>query len=292
MENYSESDWKYPLIKQQKAQIIRVLRPKELHALIDNVRIEDEPNWTKSRGTPTLKESGFTTEDLQIWLRFFLYAGCRFPEGTMIHEYRNPDGSTLYHQDGTLWLPRHHGKGMRSIQTRTIFFSYQGMEVLKDFFVTPLLPSSNDNETKQTLTALTEILHKAGERIHLPETTLTITLERTLKDKDGNPLKEMIPTNQFTPNPDGTYSKIMKERIMTETEEKQIRTNGCAFRSLRKTWESWLTAYYGKDPQIRERILSSQGHKKEVAMAHYLEISFDSEDLIDIGKEVEGFGVF
>ena len=66
---------------------------------------------------------------------------------------------------------------------------------------------------------------------------------------------------------------------MTETEEKEFTTNGCAFRSLRKTWESWLTAYYGSDPQMRERILSSQGHKKEVALSHYLEVSFDKEDL-------------
>ena len=55
--------WKYPLIKQQKAQVIRILRPEEMTALIDHVSIDDEPNWTKSRETPTLKESGLTTED-------------------------------------------------------------------------------------------------------------------------------------------------------------------------------------------------------------------------------------
>ena len=283
--------WKYPLIKQQKAQVIRILRPEEMTALIDHVSIDDEPNWTKSRETPTLKESGLTTEDIQIWLKFFLYSGCRFSEGVLIHKYRNPDGSTLYQKNGSLWMPRYKGKKLRSIQTRTIYFSYKGREIMEDFFDIPSLPAENESEITQTLVSFTNIMHKAGERIGLPEATLTLTYERTLKDKDGNPMKEMVPTKQFTQNPDGTYSKVMKERIMTETEEKEFTTNGCAFRSLRKTWESWLTSYYGSDPQMRERILSSQGHKKEVALSHYLEVSFDKEDLQNIAKEVEGYAV-
>ena len=283
--------WKYPLIKQQKAQVIRILRPEEMTALIDHVSIDDEPSWTKGREMPTLKDSGFNSDDIKAWLRFYLYAGCRFSEGIFIHEYRNPDGSTLYQPNGTLWLPRHKGKKLRSIQTRTIYFSYRGREIIDEFFDTPLLPSDNDEQTKQTLTSLSQIMHKAGERIGLPEATLTLTYERTLKDKDGNPMKEMVPTKQFTQNPDGTYSKVLKERIMTETEEKEMTTNGCAFRSLRKTWESRLTSYYGSDPQMRERILSSHGHKKEVALSHYLEISFDKEDLQNIAKEVEGYAV-
>jgi hypothetical protein len=42
---------------------------------------------------------------------------------------------------------------------------------------------------------------------------------------------------------------------------------------------------------MRDKILSSQGHKKETAINHYVEISFDKEDLEDIGKEVEGYAV-
>ena len=283
--------WKYPLIKQQKAQVIRILRPREMATLIDHVSIDDEPNWAKSRDIPSLKELGLTTKDIQMWLKFFLYAGCRFSEGILIHKYRNPDGTTLYQKNGSLWVPRYKGKKLRSIQTRTIYFSYKGREIMEDFFSIPSLPAENESEVTQTLVSLTNIMHKAGERIGLPETTLTLTFERTLKDKDGNPLKEMVPTKQFTQNPDGTYSKVMKERIITRTEEKKFTTNGCAFRSLRKTWESWLTSYYGNNPQMRERILSSQGHKKEVALSHYLEVSFDKEDLESIAKEVEGYAV-
>ena len=286
-----DTKWKYPLIKKQKAQIIRIMRPNEVHALIDNIRIEDEPNWTKSRDCPNLQESGFTTEEIQMWMKFYLYSGCRFSEGIFIHDYINPDGSTLYHNNGTLWLPDHKGKSKRSIKTRTIFFSQEGRKIMNEFFSLPQLPSETEEEKNQTMTSLTHIMHKAGERIHLPEITLNVNIKHTVTDNDGNPVVEMVPTNQFTPNPDGTYSKIMKQRIMKETEERPYTTNGCAFRSLRKTWESWLTSFYGNNIQMRERILSSQGHKKEIALTHYLEISFDTEDLKDIEKEVEGFGV-
>ena len=286
-----DNKWKYPLIKQQKAQVIRVMRPNEVHALIDNIRIEDEPKWTKSRDYPNLQESGFTTEEIQMWMKFYLYSGCRFNEGLFIHEYTNPDGSTLYQNNGTLWLPVHKGKGKRSIKTRTIFFSHEGRKIMDEFFSLPLLPSETEEQKNQTMTSLSQIMHKSGSRINLPETTLNVTIKHTLRDDKGDPIIEMVPTNQFTPNPDGTYAKIMKPRIKTETEEKPYTTNGCAFRSLRKTWESWLTSFYGNNVQMRERILSSQGHKKEIALTHYLEIAFDTEDLKDIEKEVEGFAV-
>ena len=288
-----KSQWKYMLLKQQKAQVIRILRPAEAHALIDAVRIEDEPNWTKSRGLPSLKELGITSEDLKTWMKFFLYSGTRFSEAMLIHDYRDPDGKTLYQNNGTLWLPRYKGKHMRAFQTRTIYFSYKGREVLEYFFdsaSTPSLPYRTPDETKQTLTALSEILHQAGKRIGLPEKTLTISIEKTMKDKSGSPSKEMYETNSFTRNPDGTYSKVVKERILKESHEKTITTNGCAFRTFRKTWESWLTSFYD-NPLMRDKILSSQGHKKETAVSHYVEISFDKEDLEDIGKEVEGYAV-
>ena len=292
MENTNDNKWKYPLIKQQKAQIIRILRPKEVSALIDKVDLNNETTWIKGRKDhETLKDLGFTKKDLQIWFKFFLYSGTRFSEGVFIHDYRDPNGNTLYHDDGTLWLPRYKGKKLRSIQTRTIYFSYKGREIMDDFFNTPQLPHSNEEDTKLTLIDLTQILHKAGTEIGLPEITLDVSIKKTIKDKDGNIIKELKPINQFKQNPDGTYSKLMKEKPKTEIIEKKITTNGCAFRSLRKTWESWLTAYYGNNPQMRERILFSQGHKKEIAMTHYLEISFDSDDIKDIGEEVKGFAV-
>jgi hypothetical protein len=285
------SQWKYMLLKQQKAQVIRILRPAEAHALIDAVRIEDEPNWTKSRDVPNLRESGITTIDLKTWMEFFLYSGTRFSEAMLIHDYRDPDGKTLYQNNGTLWLPRYKGKQKRTFQTRTIYFSYRGRKILKDFFdATPSLPSKTPEETKATLTSLSEILHQAGKRIGLPEKTLTISMEKTMKDKSGLPAKEMYETKNFTMNPDGTYSKVMKERVLKESYDRSFTTNGCAFRTFRKTWESWLTAFFN-EPLMRDKILSSQGHKKETAINHYVEISFDKEDLEDIGKEVEGYAV-
>ena len=287
-------EWKYPLWKQQTTQIIRVLRPKELHSLIDNVSIKDETAWTKGRDTQSLTEAGFTDKDIRIWLYFYLYSGVRFSEGIFIHNYRDANNKTLYQDNGTLWMPRHKSKGKLSIVTRTIFFSYNGRKIIEDFFNAPNLPSTDANQVQATLTSITQMMHTAGKRIGLPESTLTVSKKITLKDQDGNPIKEMVPSNNFTMNKDGTYSKIMKERIKTKTIEEQVTTNGCAFRSLRKTWESWLTSSLstlGTDPLMKDRILNSQGHTENVAKKHYLEISFDKEDLEDIAKEIEGFGV-
>lgn len=282
-------EWKYMLVKQQKAQIIRILRPKELHELIDNIKMEDIPTWTKSRDTIDIKEAGLDLDDIKVWLKFYLYAGCRFSEGLIIHEYRDDKGDTLYQKNGTLWFPRYEGKEKRTFQTRTIYFSNEGRKILDDFFDAPMLPATNQEGTKQVLTALSVMLHKAGERINLPEKTLTLKLTRTLKNPDGSLMKEMVPTSKFIPNPDGTYSMAMKEVVKKEQYDKQYRTNGCAFRSLRKTWESWLSSYYGNDSYMREKIRSSQGHTDDTAWKHYLEISFDNDDLNDIGKEVEGY---
>ena len=282
--------WKYMLVKQQKAQIIRIMRPAEIHALIEASKVTDEPNWTKSRNEPTLKDIGITDHDLKIWMKFFLYSGTRFSEAMIIHDYRDPDGKTLYQDNGTLWMPRYKGKQKRTFQTRTIYFSYKGREILNAFFETPSLPHSTKEEVKQTLTSISEIMHTAGKRINLPEKTLNATFEKTIKDKSGNPVKEMYETNNFTQNPDGTYSKVMKERIVKEIYEKPFTTNGCAFRTFRKTWESWLTSSFDS-PLMRDKVLSSQGHKKEIALNHYVEISFDKEDLEDIKKEVLGYAV-
>ena len=282
--------WKYMLVKQQKAQIIRIMRPAEIHALIEASKVTDEPNWTKSRNEPTLKDIGITDHDLKIWMKFFLYSGTRFSEAMIIHDYRDPDGKTLYQDNGTLWMPRYKGKQKRTFQTRTIYFSYKGREILNAFFETPSLPHSTKEEVKQTLTSISEIMHTAGKRINLPEKTLNATFEKTIKDKSGNPVKEMYETNNFTQNPDGTYSKVMKERIVKEIYEKPFTTNGCAFRTFRKTWESWLTSSFDS-PLMRDKVLSSQGHKKEIALNHYVEISFDKEDSEDIKKEVLGYAV-
>lgn len=289
------SEWKYPLWKQQTIQIIRIFRPKEVHRLIDNITIKDEPSWAKGRETQTLRDAGFTDRDIQNWIKFYLYSGVRFSEGIFIHNYRDGNGKTLYQNNGTLWMPRHKSKGKLSIVTRTIFFSYKGREIIDDFFKSPQIPADNQDQIAMTLTSLSQMMHKAGKRINLPETTLTVSKKITLKDSDGNPIKEMVPSKKdFMRNPDGTYSQVMKERIKTKTVEQSVTTNGCAFRSLRKTWESWLTASIstlGNDPLMRDRILNSQGHTLNVALKHYLEITFDKEDLEDISKEIEGFGV-
>lgn len=279
------------LQKQQKAQVIRLFRPKEILALIDNIDIRDEPSWTKSRATPNLQKAGLTTEDLQVWMKFLLYSGARFSEALLIHEYRDENGKTLYQGNGTIWLPRYKGKEKRSIQARTIFLSNKGKKILDKFFETPMLPTQTDEGRKQTLTSLGIIMHEAGKRINLPERTFTYTYKDRIKDTDGKFVVELIETKNFTKNTDGSYTRVMKEVFKIETREEVIKTNGCSIRSFRKTWESWLTLYFSNDQHMKDKVLSSQGHLRETAWTHYLDISYDNEDLQDIGEEVEGYGV-
>lgn len=284
-------EWKYMLQKQQKAQVIRLFRPGEILALIDHIDIKDEPSWTKSRESPNLKDSGLTTEDIRVWMKFFLYSGTRFSESLLIHKYRDENNKTLYQGNGTIWLPRYKGKEKRSIQSRTIFLSYKGREILEKFFDTPPLPTDSDDGRKQTLTSLSYLMKEAGKRINLPERSFTYTYKNRVKDDEGNYITEVVPTKRFTQNKDGTYEKILKEDFKIETHEEVVKTNGCSMRSFRKTWESWLTLYFADNQHMKDKVLSSQGHKRETAWTHYLDISYDNEDLQDIGYEVEGFGI-
>jgi len=285
-------NWKPMLQKQQKAQVIRIFRPDEVHALINNIDIRDESNWTKSRESKNLIESGFTTKDIQTWMEFLLYSGTRFSEALIIHEYRDhKTGANLYQGNGTIFLPRYKGKKLRSIQSRTIYLSYKGREVLEKFFETPILPAKDEDGVKQVLTSLGTIMHKAGERIKLPERTLEYIYQEKIRDENGVPIKEMVEISQFVKNPDGTYSKMLKENYKIKEIKKYVTTNGCTVRSFRKTWESWLTAHFSGEQSMRDRVINSQGHKKETAWTHYLDISFDQEDLKNIAEEVNGYGV-
>ena len=121
--------WKDMLRIQQRTQITRVFRVEEAKALIANVDVNDESSFTASRGIPNLKESGVTTEDVQAWLSFLLYSGCRFPEAVYIH-----NDPALYNNRGIIDMSRLEGKKMRTIKQRSIHMSYEGRKILPSFF--------------------------------------------------------------------------------------------------------------------------------------------------------------
>jgi len=56
-------------------------------------------------------------------------------------------------------------------------------------------------------------------------------------------------------------------------------------KTTRKTWESWLTFYYG----TRAEIPQSQGHTGAVAFQHYLSLPFTDEDKYAMKEFVDGW---
>jgi integrase len=60
---------------------------------------------------------------------------------------------------------------------------------------------------------------------------------------------------------------------------------GLCAKTTRKTWESWLTFYYG----TRAEIPQSQGHTDAVAFQHYLNLPFTESDKSEIKEFVDGW---
>ena len=256
--------WKPPIWNEKKGQVVRVFRPEEVDQLIENSSVEDEGGKNKRRWLMT---RDLTNEDIRTWLRFLLYSGCRFTEATII--YSRPD---LYQDNGLIRLPYYpRGKAKRSIQARNILLSYKGREIMDKFFEINPLPAANEEDINQTLVSLTLIMHEAGKRIQLQE-------------------EEFTKVRQVPILEDGKRKLDKKGKPMHTQSEYQYRTNGCMVRSMRKTWESWLLNGLSST-DLRDKILQSQGHTSITSLTHYFNIGYDNDDLADIKKEVEGYGV-
>lgn len=274
--------WKDIIASEKDGQIIRIFRPPEIHALISASEVKMETKYK------FLQSHGITTEDVKSWFYFFLYTGCRIPEAILIHS-----NSTLYNDRGIIRLPNYKGKEKRKMKGRNIFLSAKGRNYIKPFFESNQIPSEDYDEIRQSMRALTTIMHNAGKVIRLPEEQYTIRYKKRNKDEITGQIKmKMEETGKFTKNSDGTYSKTMKEKPDTIEKEKIIITNGCMLRSFRHTWESWL--YWGLGDignMTVSQIILSQGHEKDTSLKHYLNLSFDKqEDLKQIIEEVSGFG--
>lgn len=280
------SMWKPGLFKQQNRQVVRIFRPAEAMALIENATVEDETGWTSSRSE--LKEAGFTDSDLKAWFRFLLFSGCRFSEAIYIHDFRDSDGNTLYQGNGTIWMPRRDGGKAKAPKSRTILFSYMGRKLIPDFLKSRPLPSDPEG-MKNTLTALSSIMDASGRRIGLPPRILQRVWNEKVK-VDGEYVRKMIETRQFVANSSGSYSKILKEGFETVPRKKEIAVIGATVRSFRKTWESWLTVHF-TDTAMRDRIIDSQGHSNQTALMYYRNLGFEEDVLPEIAKMVEGFSV-
>lgn len=65
-----------------------------------------------------------------------------------------------------------------------------------------------------------------------------------------------------------------------------LNPDGFGTKSLRKTWESWLTFYY---PIQIPLITLSQGHDAITAIRHYLNMPFTDIDKLEMKQFVEGW---
>lgn len=282
MDDMEKSGWKPGIFDINKSQVTRILRPKEMHALIAAARVEDETKWK------WLQSHGITTEDVRAWLYYYLYSGNRFNEAWLIHP--EPD---KYDGRGIVRMPYYKGKRMRTVKPRNIFLSFKGREYMAPFFEAAEMPGKDKEEMRQTSRAFTTILHKAGERIGLSEEKFVFPFDRVERDELGNIVTEKKTRTRVKLH-EGVHTLITVEVEIPKTyEEMQEQvTNGCMVRSFRHSWESWL--YWGIGDignTTLTQIILSQGHDEKTSLQYYLNFGFDrKDDLSDIQTEVRGFG--
>ena len=266
--------WKVPLFDENNNyQKIRILRPKEAVALIDNVDVRDEKTWRY------LQDRNISTKDVQAWLRFLLLSGCRFSEMVMVR--KDP---SLRLSNGTIRIPNYFGgKEMRTLKARNILLSDMGRDMLDAFFSSaqiPADPDENNDGTKQVMRSLSSMLHVAGEKIGLESMTFNVKRMSPKIGDDGKRLKLKKLTK------DGREIEVYERKVAFDT----ITTNGCSIRSMRKSWESWLIHSFGGE-KLETQIFLSQGHTKQTAFRFYLNLGFDEEDIVDIRVCTKGYGV-
>ena len=266
--------WKVPLFDENNNyQKIRILRPKEAFELIDHVDVRDEKTWKY------LQDRDITTEDVQAWLRFLLFSGCRFSEMVLVR--KDPK---LRLSNGTIRIPNYPGgKEMRVQKARNVLLSDMGRECLDVFFSSAQIPAEvdeNNEGTKQVMRSLSSMLHVSGEKIGLESMTFNVKRMSKKIGEDGKRLKIRKLTK------DGREIEVYERKVAFDT----ITTNGCSIRSMRKSWESWLIHSFGGE-KLETQIFLSQGHTKQTAFRFYLNLGLDEDDMVDVRECTKGYGV-
>ena len=255
-------DWKNSrgLMSEGDGQIVRVLRPDEMEALLANIDVSDEKGKMSRKW---LRNKGITSEDVQVWLKTALFTGCRFGELTVIHQ-----DPTLLFEERKLRIPNYSGaKRKRKTKFRNIPLSKMGAEVLPKFFEASQMPSEEKKDVNQTLVSFTSILHASAEKIGLPKYNFTLEIAT------------------------GPWLKDERGKEYRNTKPKPYTTDGVCFRSFRKTWESWLMLTFAKDYTSHMKLATAMGHDIETSQRYYTKMlsGFDMEDRQSIKPWVEGY---
>lgn len=269
--------WKDGIYKVSSGQLKRILRPKEYEAIRHNIN-PDAQGFFKKFET--------TKGNMQRWLNFLLFSGMRFSEA---YRFKLNDGmyngKPLFNPERhSLWMPKDLfgdvGKQKVVNAERVLWLSNDGVYYTKRFLEHASIPLSRHTRMRIDIRnfelVLNAMLKDSADMIGLPKRTFTITRKEKIKDMWGNPVMD-----------ENGKPKYRKVNVPLREE-----TSGVITRSLRATWESYLTAMYMHDPLAVLNITASMGHTVETSQAYYvISGQFDSDDLKDIELFTRGWGI-
>lgn len=265
MEGTKAGKWKTPVWRVTDAQAKRILRVPEARALISNISINDQG---------MIKKLETSKSDMVIWLQALLFTGMRFAELYKLHSH--PE---LYEANGSIRLDKSTfydtGKKMQTAKERVVMLSDAGRPIIQKFFAAkkPLISLAAKNPMYDIINVLDAMLKASADRIGLQSRQFSRTIRKPVIGPDGFVRR----------NDDGS---AITNKVLVPQE-----TTGVMVRTFRSTWESWLVSSRGTDEFTLYRIHTSMGHNRETAMKHYLASQFDEDDIADMLKVTEGFGI-
>lgn len=268
-----ELKWKTPVWKVSKGggQVKRILRVSEARELIKNINVADQGPFKRMEITP---------QDARLWFQALLFTGMRLAE--LMRLKQNPtdrNGNSLYQRNGTLRLDKEIfydvGKQKQVARERIVFLSEQGRHIIEKFIDEARMPRIiyGEQTAQKFSLVFNDMLQASARRIGFQGRSFTRTKRVPITDALGS----------------NVYDDKGKERFKKITVPQD--TTGIMTRVFRASWESWLVSARGKDEFVLRDICTSMGHTREVALEYYLASQFDKEDIEDMMKTTEGFGI-
>lgn len=274
MENIKESyNWKTPVwvVSPGGGALKRVLRVSESKALIKAIDTEEQGLF---------KLMNLSNKDARLWLEALLFSGMRLNE--LIILKRKPYdgmGNPLLRKNGSILLPKEQfgdvGKQRSVARERVVLLSDIGRNIMHKFLDEADMPTFKGGfNPKWVAIAFDGMLKIASDRIGLQERTFTRTQKKPVIDA-------VTGLQKVDDKGKPVFQKVQIPQV----------TTGVHVRSFRSSWESWLVTTRFNDEMALLNIINSIGHNRETAMTYYLATQFDKEDIDDMLKMTEGFGI-
>ncbi|MDA8055735.1 MAG: hypothetical protein M0Z77_08850 [Thermoplasmatales archaeon] len=127
-----------------------------------------------------------------------------------------------------------------------------------------------------------------GNSIHLPEWAQKKVKRRQLERWIRLSIrgKAVIPNLFLISVPQrSSFDHSLRRWVLRTFKSYNLDPAKISAKTFRKTWDSWLMAYYDK----AEYIYLSQGHNQMTSLRHYLGIPFTEEDKLGMRDWVEGW---